>query len=305
MKELNYTEDTDIIYQWQKHHSGQDIRKIVEDCNKDIVCLPYFLKYLPKEGFVLEAGCGLGQWVIYLGRLGYNMVGVEIVPYCVETCKKYFPDTDIRIADVRNLPFPDNYFSGYISIGVAEHMIEGPETTFREMKRVLKPGGIAIITVPSYNYFLRFWYPVRKLFVKTFRYNKLIRKILRKPLLSNNKQVYYKKLSEIEKQIRKEFWSILGIDTVRGPMFIEYKYKKNQIDSILKLFNFEIIESVPACHPYIFSDTFGKMFFKKWAVEKNVIPQLNFVGKIIHWGFRHFGPHFFNYLYLYVVRVKK
>jgi SAM-dependent methyltransferase len=302
MRTADFTEE--IVYQWQKKWSGQDIQQAIENCKKEVVCLPYFLKYLPKEGFILEAGCGLGQWVVYLGWLGYHMIGVEIVPDCVQMCKTHFPEINIHVADVRNLPFPNSYFSGYISIGVIEHMIEGPENTLKEMKRVLKPNGIAIITVPSYNYFLRFWYPIREIFIKIFRYNNIIRKILGKPLLLGNKQFLVKKLFEIKKHTRKNFWSVIGVDSQQGPMFIEYKYKKNQIDKILKSFNFEILESVPVYHPYVFSDTFGNIFFKKNSVEKNVVTQLNFVGKIVHWIFRQFGPHFFNYLYLYVVRNK-
>lgn len=304
MEITNFTEE--ITYQWQKKWSTEDLQLAIKNCEKDPVCLPYFLKYLPKDGFVLESGCGLGQWVIYLSRLGYQMIGVEIVPDCVERCKKYFPEMDIRVGDVRNLLFPDQYFNGYISIGVIEHMIEGPESTLKEMQRVLKPGGVAILTVPSFNYFLRTWYPFRELLVKIFRYNRLIRKILGKPCFPYDKHKNQTKLKEIKKQLHPDFWPIIGIDPIKGPIFIEYKYRRNQLENFLKLFNFEIIESVSILHSLVFRDTFGKIFLRKNCLtteEDNI--QLNRIGRTINWILYKLGPHFFNYVYLYVIKAKK
>ncbi|MFN3551367.1 MAG: class I SAM-dependent methyltransferase [Endomicrobiia bacterium] len=296
MKKKDFTED--IIYQWEKVWSNQNIQHVLESCEKDTFLRPYFFKYLSKDGVILEAGCGLGQWVVYLSRLGYNIIGIEIVPNCVKVCKTYFHDVDIRIGDVRNLPFPDKYFDGYISLGVIEHMIEGPESTLQEMKRVLKPNGIAIITVPAYNYFLKIWYPLRKFIVEIFRKNKFFRKILGKPKLLYDKFEGYKKLIDIKKRLKPRLWPIIGIDPVKGPIFLEYRYEKGYLEHILKSFGFKIIESVPIYHPFIFQDIFGNLFFKN-----NL--QLNIFGKIIEKIFNKISPHFFNFYYLYVVKTIK
>lgn len=297
MKPTNFTED--IVYQWQKNWDKHDLQQSIENCQKDTVCLPYFLKYLPKEGAILEAGCGLGHWVIYLSRLGYNMTGVEIVPDCVERCKKYFPEADIRIGDVRNLPFPDNYFSGYISMGVIEHMIEGPETTLKEMRRVLKPNGITIVMVPAFNYFLRVWYPIRNSLVKLFRYNRWIRKILHKPEITLDKGKIQSKFDEINRQLRKEFYPTVGLDPEIGPVFIEYKYPKGRLEDFLRKFNIEVIECVSIFSPCVFQSVFGN-----FTCDKTDKFKLNVVGKILQYTFNHLSRHFFNSHYLCVGKMK-
>jgi SAM-dependent methyltransferase len=50
--------------------------------------LPFIQKYLPKTEPVLEAGCGLGHIVKYLGDLGYDAYGIEIGSEAVKAVKQ-------------------------------------------------------------------------------------------------------------------------------------------------------------------------------------------------------------------------
>jgi SAM-dependent methyltransferase len=54
---------------------------------------------------------------------------------------------------VTKLETGDNFYDGYISLGVVEHREAGPEPFLAEAYRVLKPGGYALITVPYINPF--------------------------------------------------------------------------------------------------------------------------------------------------------
>lgn len=109
---------------------------------------PYFTKWLPKEGKIIEAGCGLCQYVIGLKARGYNVEGFDLDESSISMVKAIRPDLSLYSGDVRNLNVEDNHYDGYISLGVVEHVYEGPDAFIAEAYRVLKPGGIAIITVP-------------------------------------------------------------------------------------------------------------------------------------------------------------
>jgi SAM-dependent methyltransferase len=110
-----------------------------------------FLKYLPEDGRILEAGCGQGQIVLALSVLGYNVEGVDYAENTIQFIRSKFPQLKVRVGDVTALDVPDNHYAGYISIGVMEHDVKGPDLFLKEALRILEPGGIAFISVPYLN----------------------------------------------------------------------------------------------------------------------------------------------------------
>ena len=110
-----------------------------------------FTNYLPADDRILEAGCGPGQWVIALRQRGYNIEGVDWAKETIEKVNRIFPDLPIQSGDVCALEVEDGFYGGYISLGVVEHRAEGPEPFLSEAFRVLKSGGVAIISVPWFN----------------------------------------------------------------------------------------------------------------------------------------------------------
>lgn len=110
-----------------------------------------FTKFLPKSGKILEAGCGRGQLILALRKRGYEVEGIEFGKQTIELATKHYPSLPIRFGDVANLNIADNYYDAYISIGVVEHNFDGPDIFLQEARRILKPSGIALISVPHLN----------------------------------------------------------------------------------------------------------------------------------------------------------
>jgi SAM-dependent methyltransferase len=106
-------------------------------------------RYLrPQNGPILEGGCGSGIHVAALTNSGYRCIGVDYAPATVELLNRHMPELDVRLGDVRNLPFGEDCFAGYISIGVLEHFWDGYEPIIDEMLRVIRPGGYLFLAFP-------------------------------------------------------------------------------------------------------------------------------------------------------------
>ena len=79
------------------------------------------------------------------------MVGADYSDALVTEVLRRFPNLPISVGDVCSLRFPDNYFSGYISLGVIEHRREGCDPFLHEAFRVVRPGAVLCISVPHFN----------------------------------------------------------------------------------------------------------------------------------------------------------
>lgn len=88
---------------------------------------------------------------------GARVYGVDIsAPIVKNAAQNLGPEPlPAPVADVRQLPFPDATFDAVYSMGTIEHFDES-EQALREIARVLKPGGRAIVGVPNrHDPFLR------------------------------------------------------------------------------------------------------------------------------------------------------
>ena len=146
---------------WNNHMIADEVAACSERNIAD-----HFLRYLPKDEPVLEAGCGLGAWVIYLGQRGYRIAGVDNNRKVINSLKQWDPDLNVIFGDIEHLPYDNNSLGAYISLGVVEHFDEGPEKPLQEAFRVLKPGGVIFLTVPANNLFRQLIaHPLRRLFI--------------------------------------------------------------------------------------------------------------------------------------------
>jgi ubiquinone/menaquinone biosynthesis C-methylase UbiE len=107
---------------------------------------------------VLEIGCGMGTDGAKFAEAGAIYTGVDLTKAAIELARKRFElsglEGDFKVADAEKLDFADDEFDVVYSHGVLHHTpdIEG---AIREIHRVLKPGGRAIVMLyhrGSYNY---------------------------------------------------------------------------------------------------------------------------------------------------------
>lgn len=114
------------------------------------IMAPY-LRRLPKDARLLDGGCGLGDWTVYLSRNGNSTLGLDISQKTIAQLQDLFPDAEFAVGDIRETGRPDASFDAYFSWGVFEHFEEGLQRCVGEAYRILKPNGYLFITVPFDN----------------------------------------------------------------------------------------------------------------------------------------------------------
>jgi ubiquinone/menaquinone biosynthesis C-methylase UbiE len=81
-------------------------------------------------------------------------IGVDLNKEVVEMYSKQLPENIelIHIEKYNKIPFPDNFFNCITLIGVLEH-IHRQDLILLELNRILKPGGILLVSVPGKHFF--------------------------------------------------------------------------------------------------------------------------------------------------------
>lgn len=135
---------------WDGHWKGRGGLRS-DEAMREQPLWPTICDRLIRPGRLLEAGCGTGQWVRFFRSLGHDAVGVDFATSGLNVGRAFDATLDLRQADFRALPFAEGSFDYVTSFGAVEHDPDGPEPALREFRRVLKPHGWLMCSVPCLN----------------------------------------------------------------------------------------------------------------------------------------------------------
>jgi len=111
---------------------------------------------------LLEIGCGMGYDSLEFLKRGVRVTATDLTPNAVALTRSHFEleqvrAEEVRVANALALPFPDGTFDAVWANGVLHHTGDS-DRAIQEARRVLKPGGRAIISHfyrrPSWMYTL-------------------------------------------------------------------------------------------------------------------------------------------------------
>jgi SAM-dependent methyltransferase len=110
-------------------------------------CLDRLGREVGDLGPICDLGCGPGQIARYLHSRGVNTLGVDLSPRMVEEAQRLNPEIQFHQGDMLALSDADNSWGGIAAFYCILHILrEQIVDALREMKRVLKPGGVLLIT---------------------------------------------------------------------------------------------------------------------------------------------------------------
>jgi SAM-dependent methyltransferase len=115
--------------------------------------LPAVEGELRGSGNILDLGCGSGWWLELFRDRGVDparLHGIDAIQDRIEEARERLPGSDLRVGDIRRLPYGDESFGLVLIVSVLSDLPgEGDvETALREAVRVLTPGGLLLAYEP-------------------------------------------------------------------------------------------------------------------------------------------------------------
>ncbi|MGH2566827.1 MAG: class I SAM-dependent methyltransferase, partial [Bacteroidota bacterium] len=107
-----------------------------------------------KKGKALDVGCGGGEYVAELMKVGLEAYGVDLSDEMILMCQRRLNldgasfQARFKQGDIEQIPFDDEDFDLVLCVGVLGYLLEDSRAV-REVHRVLKPGGCFLVSVQN------------------------------------------------------------------------------------------------------------------------------------------------------------
>lgn len=109
------------------------------------------------RGNVLEAGVGQGVVLKNIQKRGgeriNSLTGIDLSDRLIAMARNLVPEAKILKADIEQMPFPNDSFDFVVMVDTFQYLLDF-DKTLQEVKRVLRPGGKFIVTVPNKKWIL-------------------------------------------------------------------------------------------------------------------------------------------------------
>ncbi|PIS34962.1 MAG: hypothetical protein COT36_04810 [Parcubacteria group bacterium CG08_land_8_20_14_0_20_38_56] len=99
---------------------------------------------------ILDIACGAGYGSALLAEKANQVVGLDIDKDSIDYAKSHYSRQNLKfiMGDAQNFNFPDSFFDAIVSFETIEHL-SSPSKFLKELKKVLKPNGILILSSPD------------------------------------------------------------------------------------------------------------------------------------------------------------
>lgn len=146
---------------WEEYYSV--LRQLPDWLRKPA---PFIVEALPLfrrcgAHYFLDLGCGVGRNVIYLGKQGFDVVGVDVSKSALRKAKSWsetegISNVTVVCASMTHLPFVSRAFDALVSVSVIHHAVKKDvEKVIEEIHEVLKDNGLFLanlLSIDDYRY---------------------------------------------------------------------------------------------------------------------------------------------------------
>ena len=140
-----------VVEYWDSIYDQEDFSSYCYRQRMDIAISWLDALNLGKDAIIWDVGCGAGRFSNYAAEAGYNVFGMDyslgMVSKAVSICNSgNQPTVAFLQGDVETLPFKDLSVDVIVCLGVITYL-KSEDAALRELERVLKPGGVLILSI--------------------------------------------------------------------------------------------------------------------------------------------------------------
>jgi len=109
----------------------------------------FYVRFLngKKRGKLLDIGCGSGEFLNRMRKLGWDVMGIELDRKAIKLAREHF-GLNIYEGTLEEASFSENEFDAITMNHVIEHLCD-PITTLKKCYRILKPRGKLVVITPN------------------------------------------------------------------------------------------------------------------------------------------------------------
>ena len=133
------------VYDVSRSANSETIEKLIRLLNAE------------RNSFLLDMGCGTGNYAAALQPVAGNVVGIDTSMSMIQQAQAKFPSLWLVCGDVTYLPFDSETFDGAFAVQVLHH-VRDKEVFLREANRVLRKGACIAIHSCSHRQMQTFWF---------------------------------------------------------------------------------------------------------------------------------------------------
>lgn len=241
-----------VAIAFEKSFLSASIEKQIRGCD-GYELAPLFLELFSQSQPVLEAGCGSGRWCGWLHGQGIAADGVDWSQALCDRAAAEMPGCRFYARDMADSGLPDGSYGGVMALGSIEHSLDGPGKALAEFHRLLRPGGVAVITVP-YGSPLRLACRTFSKPLELAKGSRLLRRLAGKAPLAADASTM-----EDARQGTHAAWHPQFALGLEGWSFYEYAFHARQMDGFLAAAGFRVVRRFAAFADEGLYHTFGRL----------------------------------------------
>ena len=109
-------------------------------------------KRVKKKGRILDIGCAVGFFLQEAQKKGWSPLGIDVSDFALKHCRQQ--GLKVKKGTIKEVKLPARSFEVVVSLQTIEHETN-PVEHLQEIVRLLKPGGLAVLTTPDHNSWTR------------------------------------------------------------------------------------------------------------------------------------------------------